>query len=407
MKVLGIIAEYNPYHNGHSLHIKKSKKLTGADYIIAVMSSNFVQRGEPAIADKWTRTKMALSDGIDLVLELPTLYSTSSAEFFAASAIKLLQDTGIVTMLSFGSESGTLLDLSTLASAFLEEKKTFSSALQQELKQGVSFPAARMNAFKKSTGNKTLSLYSPNDILGVEYLKALKRLSSSIQPFTVKREKAQYHSLNTTDNIASATALRHLLSKQENADLTPFIPSASLSFFLDAIKEEIAPVYPDALSPFLNYCLRTQSLNDISQILDIKEGLENRIYAVSEQNDTFHKITEAVKTKRYPYTMIQRALLHIILHIKKEEFLFYNQKGFCPYLRVLGFRKESRFLLSSLSQQAKLPVITNTKKISSFSSHAQSFFELEKKATDLYFLMTPKKDFHPYSLDYKTPVQIL
>lgn len=405
MKILGIVAEYNPYHNGHRLHIQKSKALTHADAVIVVMSGNFVQRGEPAIADKWIRTKMALADGADLVLELPVLYATSSAEFFAHSAVKLLHDTGIVDFLCFGSESGCLSPLLHLAHILSHEDANFSLIIKKKMKQGMSYPSARMETLKQITGDASLRLSTPNDILGVEYLKALQKLSSPIRPFTIKRETASYHSQEIHGEIASATAIRKQIIEQNFSILSSVLPERSFPFLMDALEKGMAPVVSDTFSPMLQYCLRMTPLNELSQILDIKEGLENRIQKISETNETFQQIVQNVKSKRYPHTSIQRALLHILLNIKMEDLFLYNQSGYCPYLRILGIRQESKILLSRLSKEASLPILTNPKKAPELlNSRALSLFELEKRATDLYFLGIPNASCHQYGLDYTMPM---
>lgn len=217
--VLGIVSEYNPFHNGHILHFKKSLELTKADFTIAIMTGNFAQRGEPALTDKWSKTEMALRQGIDLVIELPTIYSISSAENFATGSIKILNSLGIIDYLSFGSEIGQIKPLNDVASILAKEPKEFSNILKSQLKSGLSYPKAREIAMQVYFGNSPIymeALQNPNNILGVEYLKALKKTNSSITPVTVKREYSEYNSSKIKNGITSASGIRDMLQNDKN-----------------------------------------------------------------------------------------------------------------------------------------------------------------------------------------------
>lgn len=408
MKVLGIVAEYNPFHNGHAYQIKKAKEISGADYVLAIMSGSFVQRGEPALLDKWSRTKMALSAGCDMVIELPVVYACASAEFFAHAAVKLLEDSGIVNCLCFGSESGSIKAFESLGALLADESSYFSTLLNQELSKGLSFPAARESALKKAYTNELPSLNQPNNILGIEYCKALKKLKSSIEPFTLKREQAHYHSNLISGHIASATAIRETVKKNELHLLSEVIPKQSLPYLINTLEKGSAPVDNNHFSYMLQYCLRALSLNELRNISDISEGLENRILKACECCQTTNEMVQAIKSKRYTHTRIQRALLHALLHLNKSDFSLYQSNGYSQYIRVLGFRRQSQELLKKLCEQSHITVITNVKKAEKqLSPLAKQMLELELKATDIYFLGTPNVAFHKRNLDYTTPISII
>ncbi len=399
MKITGIIAEYNPFHNGHKYHIEQSKKITNSEYCIVVMSGNYVQRGEPAITDKWTRTKMALQNGADIVIELPCVYATSSAESFAFGAVSLLNSTNIVSSMCFGSETNDIESIKNLANILCNEPYEYQNILKQELKKGLVFPVARANALKLFTGNECVS--SPNNILAVEYIKALLKLNSNIQPFTIKRQIAEYHSTDILENIASATAIRLALKNNNKELLSKVIPKDSLDTFLKSIEEGIAPIFFDNFSALLHYKLRTNQ-SELSDILDITEGIENRIINYAKTNFNISDIVSEVKTKRYTYTKIQRALLHIILDIKKDDLKP------CNYLRVLGFRKSSEHLLSKLYHNSFIPVITNLKNSNKLLlKDALNMLNKDIISTDIYYLNNPNLKQRKPNREYTTPIIIV
>ena len=389
MKICGIIAEYNPFHKGHKYHIEETKKITGADKIAVIMSGNYVQRGEPAIIDKWTRTKMALLNGADIVIELPCVYSSSSAEFFAFSSVKILNSIG-ADYLCFGSENTNLEQMYSIAKLLCNETKEYRLILKNELDKGLVFPAARTNALKNCLGIDSSLLDTPNNILGVEYIKALIKLNSSIKPFTILRNTAGYHCTDISGNIASAHAIRLALKNNSINDIERVMPKNAFNIFNSALKNNSAPAVYDNFSTILQYKLRTLDLKTLSKFLDINEGLENRIFEACYNNFLISEIIDAVKTKRYAYTKLQRALLHILLDITKEDFENFNSNGFCQYIRVLGFKRESKDLLSFITRKSPLPVIINPKKdFSKLSPLGIKMFEKEISATEIYFLALP------------------
>ncbi len=384
---LGLITEYNPFHYGHLHHLNKSKKITNNKDTIVVMSGNFTQRGEPAIYDKYLRTNMALQNGVDMVIELPTLYSTSSAEFFARETINILNKCGIVDSVCFGSECGNISELKKISSFFVEEKKgmnpDYKNVLNKYLKEGINYPTARNRAYEYFFGNNEI-LSSPNNILGIEYLKALEEQNSSINPFTINRIKSDYNSTEIEGIITSATSIRNSLHKNNISELKKCMPNANL------INNVTFSDY-NKLSTVFHYIVHNLESNELGNILDITEGLENRIVNIANETFLLSNIINKVKTKRFTLTKIQRAILHIILNIQKSTFEYYNQLGGTPYVRVLGFNKEKQYLLKQLTQKSELPVITNLKNAKNIlNNDAYNLLCSEIKYTDIYNLTVNK-----------------
>lgn len=418
MKTVGLIAEYNPFHNGHLYHLKKSKEITQADYIIVVMSGNFVQRGEPAIIDKWARTNMALKAGADIVIELPVVYATASAEFFGLGSVSILHKSRIVDSICFGSENGNLNLLSQIAAFLCNESKDFQINLRKYLSKGLTFPIARNKAllhilkendnFIKNEDEINELLSSPNNILGIEYLKALINLNSSIEPFTIKREGASYHSTNMESTIASATGIRNALKNNQLHLLNNTIPKECMEIFMKNINRGSSPIYFDDFSSELQYLLRTVSKNELQNFMEISEGLENRILNCASSNFLISELTQAVKTKRYTMTRIQRALMHIILHIQSKDFWEFHNNGGPQYLRILGFKKSATPLLKKLKQNSMLPIISNFKKsYKDFNGLAKKMLEIESMSTDIYKLHTPNHSQRLIGTEFSSSLIIL
>lgn len=357
MRTVGIIAEYNPFHNGHFYHIQKAKELTGADYVIAVMSGDFVQRGAPAVFDKSTRARMALSSGADLVLELPVYFAASSAEDFAACGIALLDRIGVTDAVCFGSECGDLGPLFAVANLLKEETAAYKAALKKQLSQGLTYPDARNQALLSCLSEEEAAvLSSPNNILGIEYLKALLRRDSRMQPATVKRCGHDYHDQAFSDAFVSATAIRnHLYRNGELKTLQSQMPRPAY----DLIREA-RPVFPDDLSFLLNYSLLTLEAEKrpFSEYLDVSEELEARLKRSLLQYGSFSQRIADLKTKQYTYSRISRCLLHLMLGIKKDEVSWWRDKGYCGYARVLGFKKESAEIMTGIKSHGSIPLIT-------------------------------------------------
>ncbi len=387
-KVLGIIAEYNPFHNGHLYHLEKSKKLSGSEYSIAIMSGNFTQRGSTSIIDKWEKTKMALSNGIDLVIELPTLYSISSGENFADGAIKILNSLNIVDYLSFGSEVNDINILDKIADVLYKEPLEYRTLLSDELNKGLSFPKARENALLNYLGNSdeySNVLSCPNNILGVEYLKALKKYESSIKPICIPRFKSDYNSNDFSGNIASATAIRTLV-KDENFDIIKnLVPSDTYNILMENVKNGHIVSDLNVFEKEIIYVLRKMSVEDISNLPDVSEGLEFSIKNAANSCNTVDELLSLIKSKRYTQTRIQRILLYALFGITKKDMEI--SKNSLPYIRVLGFNDNGKMLISEISQNnPNLQIVTSVKKFidSNSSSELDTLINKDIFATNVY-----------------------
>lgn len=387
-KVLGIVAEYNPFHNGHLFHLEESKKITGATYTIAVMSGNFTQRGSTSLIDKWSKAKSAIENGIDLVIELPVLYSISSAENFAEGAIKILNSLGVVDYISFGAETSNIDILDKVADILYREPKEFKAILSHELEKGISFPKARENALLMYLNDiKTYSsiLSSPNNILGIEYLKALKKYKSSIIPVCIHRYEAEYNDISYTGNIASSTAIRNIVKNNGLNILGNLMPPQSYSSLIDSIK--VGHVVPD-ISVFereIIYNLRKMSLADVADLPDVNEGLENAIKNAANSCNSIVEFLNIIKSKRYTNTRIQRILLYSLLGITKKDMQI--SKKVNPYIRVLGFNERGKFIVSEVAKaNPSLPIITSVKKFVDTNRNKNLNILLEKDiwATNVY-----------------------
>ena len=387
-KVIGIIAEYNPFHNGHLYHLQKSLQLTHSSYSVAVISGNFTQRGSTSLVDKWAKTEIAIKNGIDLVLELPLLYSISSAENFAEGAIKILDSLKVVDYISFGSESGDISTLNMIADILYKEPKAYKNILSHELSKGLSFPKARENAllmYLNDIRRFSNVLSSPNNILGIEYLKALKKLKSPIIPVTIERYNAGYHDTTYNGNVASATAIRNIVKNNGWDILRKVVPENTFSILLENIK--VGHVVPD-LSTFekqIIYNLRKMSLQEIAELPDVSEGLENAIKNAANSCNSVVEFLNIIKSKRYTNTRLQRILLYALLGITKKDIAL--SKKAIPYIRVLGFNNKGKYLISEVARaNPKLEIITSVKKYMDTSNNKNSRYMLEKDiwATNVY-----------------------
>ena len=389
-KVIGIIAEYNPFHNGHLYHLQKSLQMTHSSYSVAVVSGNFTQRGSTSLVDKWAKAEIAIKNGIDLVLELPLLYSISSAENFAEGAIKILDSLKVVDYLSFGSESGDISTLNMIADILYKEPKAYKNILSHELSKGLSFPKARENAllmYLNDIRRFSNVLSSPNNILGIEYLKALKKLKTPITPITIERYNAGYHDTSYNGNVASATAIRNIVKNNGWNILRKVVPENTFSTLLENIK--VGHVVPD-LSVFekqIIYNLRKMSIQEIAELPDVSEGLENAIKNAANSCNSVVEFLNIIKSKRYTNTRIQRILLYALLGITKKDMAL--SKKAIPYVRVLGFNNKGKYLISEIAKaNPKLEIITSVKKYMDTSNNKNSKHLLEKDiwATNVYTL---------------------
>lgn len=355
MKVVGIIAEYNPFHKGHKYHIEEAKKITGSDYCIVVMSGDYMQRGVPAMIDKYSRAKMALENGADLVLELPVRFATSSAEGFAYGAISLLNATGVVTDICFGSECGNIEKLSKIAKILLEEPEEYKEILKRGLKSGLSYPIARNTALQglDCWDFDTLKILSmPNNILGMEYIKALLKLNSNINPVTIKRLGGDYNDSTPSELYSSALAIRSSIFSAENLDN---ILSEVPQNVYDILKEKqnlSFPIIPDDFSEMLHYKLLSEKEKGFTEYIDVSPDLSDRIVKNVYQYNNYESFCDLLKTKNMTYTRISRCLLHILLDLKVAP------DTTPSYLRILGINKDASELSKGIKENCTLPLIS-------------------------------------------------
>lgn len=419
MKVTGIIAEYNPFHMGHLHQINYIKKELDSDYIIIAMSGDFVQRGTPALFPKHLRAEMALRCGADLVLELPVQFSAASAEFFAEGGVSLLDGLGVIDRLCFGSEEGSTKGMLLAADILNQEPKEYQTFLQKYLKKGMSFPAARSLALKdhlsllsKETPQLLPEglLSSPNNILGIEYCRALLKRSSPIKPVTLKRKGGAYHdTAMQQDQAPSASAIRTYLKEQlsfYNNELSPLpllesaVPAAALKLFMKAVSENEF-LTEDDMDLVLHYVLLKSSYHDLLACTDVSPELARRILNQRNHYRSFSRFAELLKTKELTHTRIQRALLHILLEITE------NPREL-PYGRVLGFRKEASPLLKSIKSNSSIPLLTKMADAENLlSPEGQAILNKNTEASNIYESLLCHKTKKPFCHEYQKPPVIL
>ena len=380
MKINGIVAEYNPFHNGHAYQMQHAKEATGADYTIIVMSGNFMQRGAPALLDKFTRAKMALECGADLVLELPTCYAASSAEFFAKGSVALFDKLGVTTNLCFGSECGNAAKLQRAAKALL--RADFPDALREELAKGLSFAAARESAARALIGEDAAVLREPNDILGVEYCKALLQSGSTIAPLAILR-KVVGHNGGAAKGFASASHIRELLTNGEDA--SAYLTAESAAIYARECAAGRAPVTMQNAERAVLSRLRAMCEEDFARYDSGNEGLYRRFYDAARTAASVDELLSAVKTKRYAYARLRRMLLAAYLDVTAADV-----PPEVPYLRVLACNERGRKLLKTIKKTGSAPVLTKSADVRALSEEAQKLFALTARAADQYVLAYPE-----------------
>ena len=422
MRTVGIIAEYNPFHTGHAYHIAQAKKISGADYAMVIMSPDFVQRRTPAVFDKYTRTQMALQCGADLVIELPVCYASGSAEFFAEGAIALLNRIGVVDTLVFGAEHDDLALFQATADLLLEEPEAYSKMLKAFLKEGFTYPKARSEALIRTLESNTFSciqndsgntqsylssfLSSPNNILGIEYCKALKKTKSRIMPIPLLRFGSSYNSTSLDGVFCSASALREGIQREEDMEeLLPFIPASCRPLFLDSLKRT---VFADDMLPFIvNKLLTEQSFSHILDIsLDLSERIQNlRFPSIGK---SFDELSESLKTKQVTKARINRALVHLLLDIRTDAVDSFRQKGTVFYAKVLGFSKNAVSLLHAIKENSDLPFLTKPAKADSLlQSAGLNMWKQDLYASHLYRSVVSCKYHVPFRTEWETSPIIL
>ncbi|HEY4552150.1 MAG TPA: nucleotidyltransferase [Bacillaceae bacterium] len=373
----GIVAEYNPFHNGHQYQVKEAREMTEADVIIAVMSGNFLQRGEPALISKWSRTEMALKGGVDIVIELPYAFAVQQAEHFAAGAIRLLDELGC-DHVCFGSENGSIEPFLAAANLVKERLTIYNKAVEANMKEGMSYPSALSRAFESlCPGEDMLDLSKPNNILGYRYVSSVIDLQSNMKPCTVKRKHAEYHDENFGEGtIASATAIRKAIYDKKLDAIKPYVPDTTF-LQLEAYKAAFGQHhFWDLYWPFLQYRILTMKPQELRRIYEMEEGIEFRIKKAAGTAASFHDFITAVKTKRYTWTRIQRICVHILTNTNKSTMA---EHGSAPeYIRLLGMTDAGRMYLNKVKSRLSLPLV------SKLSSWPEKLMEMDIRAGLVY-----------------------
>ena len=398
MNITGIITEYNPFHNGHKFHLEESKKQTKSDGTICIMSGNFVQRGGPAIIDKWKRTEMALSNGVDLIIELPTFYAVSSAEFFAKGAVSILNSLNIVNNLFFGSEIGDAKALSEIAKVLVSEDERFQNILKENLSLGLTFAKAREKSLIEYLNSSEINniITSSNNILGIEYIKAILKLNSSINPVALKREGSNYNDKSLSQTFSSATSIREVLKNTSNIeDLKNIIPLESYEVFSKLQEQDYRFTFEEEMFKYIKYKIQTNCVN-FNNLYEVTEGLDNKIIKEISSSNSLHEFILKIKSKRYTYSKISRILTHIYLGLDNNDFKdIANENNL--YVRVLGFNKTGREILSLIKANSSIPLIT---KVPRFTNNPLLKFDLQ--ATACYSLLNDKVN--PFNDYLQSPI---
>lgn len=388
MNIVGFITEYNPFHLGHKFHLEKSKLLSSSTHSIAVMSSSFVQRGEPSFMDKWTRAKMAVENGVDLVVELPFVFSCQSAELFAQGGVSLLHSLNCVDYISFGSEFGEIEILQQISNILIEEAPLYKKLLKENLDSGLSFPKARNNALKDSSPPDIKDyvddiLNKSNNILAIEYLKALNRLGSNIKPLTIKRIGGHYKDTSTSEIYSSATAIRQKILMEGIPSVKYLLPKPSY----DLIEKYIYNFndlnnYTDTL----RYLVLTSDKEYLKSIFDMETGLENRMIEKFKENMNLNNTIQEISSKRHTKTRINRILIHLLNRLTNECVEESYSKA-PPYIRILASNEKGLEIINEIKGCSDVPIIN---KFIDYRKHnsqrINKFIEFEERATDIFFL---------------------
>lgn len=364
MKVLGIIVEYNPFHNGHLYHLKNAKELVKPDYTVAVMSGSFCQRGEPAIIDKFSRAQIALLNGVDVVFELPFVYATQDAGGFAKGAIWLLERTNVVTDIAFGSESANIDFLTKIATVMIDQPEPFPRFMKEELKKGHSFPNARKYALlkyfeltKELNSKEVLRIEKSNDILGVEYIKSLKELKSDIRVHVIKRVGADDRDENFKGRFSSATSIRKMIIDGQWDKVTQAVPETSLKIIARELNEGRGPVTLQQLEQIMLAKVRLTRREELQRLYGFNEGIDLRFIQCASKYGELDQFLSCIKTKRFTMSKIRRLLLYALFNVSQEFLSRCNELG-PQYLRILGFNNRGRQLLSVIKRKSKIPVLS-------------------------------------------------
>ena len=382
MKIGGIVAEYNPFHNGHSYQIEKSKELGEWTHVVAAMSSNYVQRGETALISKWARAEMAVKNGVDLVIEIPTLWSTSYAQRFAYGGVSLLNSLGCVDMLSFGSECGNIDELIECKDAINSD--AVSERLKENLEYGLSFASARSEALKAVCGNRFFDiLEEPNNTLGVEYLQALDKLGSDMIPMTIRRIGASHDSVMRSENFACASDIRRMML-EENKEWEMYVPQSVADIYAREAENGKAPCPISKLEFSILCCMRQLSAEDIGLSPDVSEGMEYRIHDAALRASSLEELFQLAKTKRYSHARIRRIVLHAFMGFVADDY-----RGEPPYIHILAMNDKGKEILREAKDKSSKPIVTKASDFDRLDDYGLHVFSLEDMCTDVYSLASP------------------
>lgn len=391
MGIVGLIAEYNPFHNGHKYHIEMSKVVTKSDYCVVVMSGSFTQSGNIAIYDKFTRAKLAVTYGADLVLELPTIFANSSSRYFALGAVNLLDKLGIVDSICFGCESEDINILKEIVEITEKNEERIWNDIQAYLKSGISFAVARQQALSNYLSSNQLENISlPNNILAIEYLKALSDLNSNIQPYSIKREMSDFNEIilnNNSYNFTSATSIRNSIKSDKLRLLNKYMPP--LVYKVVTTK---SPTFNDNLFDILKYKIITMSKEELGCIQEVTEGLENKIIEAINISKNYEELIQNIKSKRYQMSKIKRMLNNVLLNITKKDFNYFLDNHL-TYAHVLACSNEGKELLSTISKQSDIDLITslNENKLSNISENSNRMIKYDVLSTNIHSILNNDK----------------
>lgn len=400
MNLTGIITEYNPFHQGHAHHLSNAIKDTASDGVICIMSGNFMQRGTPALLDKWSRAEIAVLNGVDLVIELPLIYSISSAENFAYGACKILNDSSVVNNLYFGSESGDINSLTKVAKTLIDEPEEFKTFLKSYLDTGLPFHSARSLALNDYLSDTEISevLSKSNNILGIEYIKSLLKLNSNIVPYTLKRAGANYNDTEISSSFSSATAIRKTLLQEKNIEaLKDTIPQATYDYLFKLQNDNYNFTFENDIFKYLRYKLLIEGEN-INNILDVSEGIDNKILKEIIDSKNINELILKVKSKRYTYTRISRILLSFFIGLENYDINCIG-KNYENYIRPLAFNSKGREILKEIKKKKSIDIVTKVpKKIENKK------LELDILGTKAYSIINPS--ISPYEDYTRSPIYI-
>jgi len=409
MQAVGVIVEYNPFHNGHKWHLDEAKKQSGCAFVVGVMSGHFTQRGEPALFDKWKRAEMAILGGVDLIIELPTVFAVRSAQYFATGGIRLLNSLGIVSHICFGAEHADHALLNKIATA-AEDAKVIKD-LHIHLQSGNTYAAALGKSLQNNYHIAPEMITSPNNILAIEYLRAIKKFAPHLIPLPVTRQQSKYSDTTLQAPFASATAIRQALlnSMSITDEISSTIPITTENIMTTLLAEKRGPVTFNNLSNIILAQLRTASLKELEQLPSISEGLHYKLRNSALLSANIQQLFSLLKSKRYPYTRLQRIIVHSLLRTNTFQLALFDEYG--PlYARILAFNQQGRLLLKHMNQHSKIPIITKTthflrsdERGRSDLSPLQNMLAIDTVSSDIYALGMPPSNWNIGAWDFRLP----